>query len=228
MPYNGTTGAYTLPAADLPVTGQIISATKMNSILNDIATALSTALAKDGQSTMTGELKLGNNKATGLAAGTVSAPGLAFSASTTTGVYSPATDQIGITVAGTAALTSTSTTTTVRALAATATDATINSIQIGFRPIPRLSTSGGTASTEVTGKVYATTGNIEIPASVFAAGDSFSIYNDSASSVTLTQGSGATLRLAGTTATGNRTLVARGMCTVWYNSATEAVVVGAS
>jgi hypothetical protein len=62
---------------------------------------------------------------------------------------------------------------------------------------------------------------------VYAAGDSFSIYNDSASSITLTQGSGLTLRMAGTSNTGNRTLAARGLATIWFNSATEAIISGA-
>jgi hypothetical protein len=66
-----------------------------------------------------------------------------------------------------------------------------------------------------------------VPANVFTAGDALSIYNNSASAVTVEQGSGLTLRQAGTTNTGNRTLAARGLSTVWFISTTEAVISGA-
>lgn len=104
--------------------------------------------------------------------------------------------------------------------------ATINGVTIGYRSIPR-STTSGTATTADVGKVIAVSAGITIPNSTFAAGDAVSIYNDSASSVTITQGSGLTLRQAGTTNTGNRTLAARGMATVWFNSSSEAIISGA-
>lgn len=69
-------------------------------------------------------------------------------------------------------------------------------------------------------------GGITLPASVFAAGDTFSIYNNSGSSITLTQGASLTLRLGGTATTGNRTLAQRGIATVVFISATEAVIGG--
>lgn len=107
-----------------------------------------------------------------------------------------------------------------------ATTATIDSVVIGFRPIPR-STTSGTAVVGDVGKCVAITAGLTIPASTFAAGDAVSIYNNGSTSLTITQGSGLTLRQAGTANTGNRTLAQRGMCTVWFNSATEAVISGA-
>ena len=68
MSYNGS-GIYTLPGAQL-VTGEIVSATENNSFRNDIATALNTAWTRDGQSTATGNIPMGNHKFTGLSAGT--------------------------------------------------------------------------------------------------------------------------------------------------------------
>jgi hypothetical protein len=106
-----------------------------------------------------------------------------------------------------------------------ATTATINSYIIGYLQIPR-STTSSTATTGDVGKCIAVTAGITIPNSTFAAGDAISIYNDSASAITITA-SITTLRLAGTTTTGNRTLAARGMATIWFNSATEAVISGA-
>jgi hypothetical protein len=96
--------------------------------------------------------------------------------------------------------------------------------EIGFRKVPR--TTDTTLNTAKVAQCIAVTAGVTIPASVYSAGDSFSIYNDSASSITLTQGSGLTLRQSGTANTGNRTLAARGMATIWFNSATEAIVMG--
>lgn len=107
-----------------------------------------------------------------------------------------------------------------------ATGATIDGVTIGFRSIPR-STTSGTATTGDVGKVIAVSAGITIPNATFAAGDAVSIYNDSASSVTITQGTSLTLRQAGTTNTGNRTLAARGMATIWFNSSSEAIISGA-
>lgn len=47
-----------------------------------------------------------------------------------------------------------------------------------------------------------------------SAGQNFVIYNNSGSGQTITQGSGATLRLSGTATTGNRTLAQYGVATV--------------
>jgi ethanolamine utilization microcompartment shell protein EutL len=88
--------------------------------------------------------------------------------------------------------------------------------------IPRTTTFNAAAK----GQRVAITAGVTIPASTYAAGDVFSFYNDSAVDVLITQGSGLTLRLDGTTTTGNRTLRARGTCSVWFNSATEAIITG--
>lgn len=86
--------------------------------------------------------------------------------------------------------------------------------------------TSGTPTSADRGCLLPVTAGITIPASVFAAGDTFSIYNNSAASITLTQGSGLTLRLGGTATTGNRTLAQRGIATVVFISATEAVIGG--
>ncbi len=104
---------------------------------------------------------------------------------------------------------------------------TSGGIEVGYRSVPRSATSGTTATTSERGYCYAATGTMTIPASTFAAGDALSIYNNSASAITISQGSGLTLRQAGTSNTGSRTLAAYGLVTVWFNSATEAIVSGA-
>lgn len=101
-----------------------------------------------------------------------------------------------------------------------------NSIEIGYRSVPRSNTSG-TAVVADRGRCIAIAANLTLPASVFGAGDAVSLYNDSGAAVTIVQGAGLTLRQAGTAATGNRTLAARGLATVWFNSAAEAIISGA-
>jgi hypothetical protein len=107
-----------------------------------------------------------------------------------------------------------------------ATGATIDGVTIGYRNIPR-STTSGTATASDVGKCIAVTAGITIPDGTFSAGDAVSIYNNSSSAVTLTQGASLTLRLAGTATTGNRTLAARGMATIWFNGTNEAIISGA-
>jgi hypothetical protein len=70
MSRNGS-GVYNLPAGNPVVTGTTISSTWANNTLTDIATALTGSLAADGQTTATGALQMGNNKITGMGAGTV-------------------------------------------------------------------------------------------------------------------------------------------------------------
>lgn len=72
-----------------------------------------------------------------------------------------------------------------------------------------------------------TTGGVTVPSGVFSAGDSVTIYNNSSSPQTITQGGGVTLRLAGTTTTGNRTLDQRGITTVMCVASNEFVISGA-
>lgn len=71
-----------------------------------------------------------------------------------------------------------------------------------------------------------TTGGVTVNASVHSAGDVISIYNNSGSSQTITQGTSVTLRQAGTANTGNRTLAQRGLCTVLCVAADEFVITG--
>lgn len=103
---------------------------------------------------------------------------------------------------------------------------TTNGLEVGTRKIPRKTTTG-TAVLADNGGCVALAANFTIPASVFEEGHAISLYNNSAAAITITQGSGLTLRFAGTTNTGNRTLAARGMATIWFNSPTEAIISGA-
>ena len=74
--------------------------------------------------------------------------------------------------------------------------------------------------------VSITTGGVTVPSGVFSAGNIITIYNDSASNQTITQGSSVTLREAGTANTGNRTLAQRGLATILCVASNEFVVTG--
>lgn len=79
------------------------------------------------------------------------------------------------------------------------------------------------------GKVISiTTGGVTINNSIMSAGMVVTIYNNSGSSQTITQGTGVTLQWAGqsSSTTGNRTLGLYGMATVYFLSASSAVITG--
>jgi hypothetical protein len=71
MARNGS-GAYSLPVNTWnPATnGVSASAADWQTLINDVASALTASLAADGQTPMTGNLAMGNNRLTGLGAGT--------------------------------------------------------------------------------------------------------------------------------------------------------------
>jgi hypothetical protein len=71
MARNGS-GAYSLPVNtwNPAVNAVSASAADWQTLINDVATALTASLAADGQTPMTGNLAMGGNKLTGLSAGT--------------------------------------------------------------------------------------------------------------------------------------------------------------
>ena len=73
-----------------------------------------------------------------------------------------------------------------------------------------------------------TTGGVAVNNSVMSAGNIVTIYNNSGSSQTITQGTGVTLQWAGqaSSTTGNRTLGLYGMATIVFLSASSAVITG--
>lgn len=72
-----------------------------------------------------------------------------------------------------------------------------------------------------------TTGGVTVPAGVFGVGDNVTIFNNSGSSQTITQGASVTMRQAGTANTGNRTLAQYGLATVLCVAANTFVISGA-
>lgn len=68
MPFNS--GVYTLPVGNPVVTNTVISSTVQNNTMSDVATALSTALLKDGSQTVTNDIPFAGFKLTGIGAAT--------------------------------------------------------------------------------------------------------------------------------------------------------------
>lgn len=88
----------------------------------------------------------------------------------------------------------------------------------------QVATTRSTSTTLVARQMHAISSGATVNSGT--AGEWVAIYNNSASPITLTQGSGVTLRLGGTTTTGNRTLAPRTMAVIWYNTATDVIVSG--
>lgn len=324
MPFDGNGNFTALSAPDFPaVTGNVISSSYYNNVINDLIAGLSDCVTRDGQSPATANLPMGGFKHTGAAAGAAtgqylvygqanaSLAGLALTGSlslsstnaisftgtgdnriqnsatsdgsdtarillATTSALTPArgaylyvagnehattpgrlglvagdtgyilidgdivvNDDLSVTGAVTGASFS-GTGTALTALNASeltsgtlptgrisgagaynVSAATVDGEALGYRGVPRV-----TAGFE-NGKCRAVTAGATINTSDLAIGTAFCIYNNSAAAVTITEGAGVTLRLGGTTTTGNRTLDPRGMMTVWCNTATEAVATGA-
>lgn len=89
-------------------------------------------------------------------------------------------------------------------------------------------TTGYTLVVDDAGKhISITTGGVTIPSAVFAVGDVVSIYNNSGSDQTITQGTSVTLRKAGTATTGSRTLAQYGVATVLCVASNTFAITGA-
>lgn len=89
---------------------------------------------------------------------------------------------------------------------------------IGYRAIPLTGKSAAyTIGLGDVGAGLSTSAGVTVPANAttaFAIGDAIILYNNSASGITIAQASGVTLRLAGSSSSGNRTLAQRGLATL--------------
>lgn len=119
---------------------------------------------------------------------------------------------------------------TINAASTVSDSGTIATTSVGFRGMPQLTkTANYTLGLTDSGKhISITTGGIVIPANAsvaFPVGTPIGIYNDSASTQTITITSD-TLRLGGTTSTGTRTIAVRGFVSLVKVAATEWVALG--
>ena len=98
----------------------------------------------------------------------------------------------------------------------------------GIRRVPGVNkTSSYTLAGADDGQhINITTGGITVPSGQFVVGQAVTIYNNSNSDQTITQGSSVTLRKVGTTDTGNRTLKGRGLVTILCVASNDFVITG--
>ena len=96
---------------------------------------------------------------------------------------------------------------------------------LGFLNVPISSTTTTLVAADV-GKVVSLSSGITVPASIFAAGDVVSLYNNTTGNLTITC-SAVTTKLAGnnTTVT-SATLATRGVATVLFIDASNCVITG--
>jgi len=119
---------------------------------------------------------------------------------------------------------------TTLAAGTTVTAGTTASDSIGnLRNVPPNSQTGAyvLVATDSGKYISITTGGVTVPSAIFSAGQTISIYNNSASSQTITQGGSVTMTLAGTATTGNRTLAQYGLCTILCTASNTFVITGA-
>ena len=113
----------------------------------------------------------------------------------------------------------------------TVTGQTVNDSIGSVRDIPQNSQTGSYALVAGdAGKHVFTTAGVTVPSGVFSVGEAVSIYNNTTGDLTITQGTNVTLRQAGASGTGDRTLAQRGLATVLCVSGaagTEFVIGGA-
>jgi len=100
--------------------------------------------------------------------------------------------------------------------------------QIGeIRSVPINSkTSAYTLLATDHGKFISTTAAVTVPPSVFSAGQTVTIYNDSGSSFAITKGSGVTMYWVQTGANADRTLATRGVATILCVGTNTFVITG--
>ena len=101
MSFDGT-GTYNLVSgleANL-ANGQTNDGTEVYAAFADVATALSTCITKNGQTTLTADLPLSGFRLLGVSAGSAGSPSISFTGDATTGVFRPSAGNVAISTNG--------------------------------------------------------------------------------------------------------------------------------
>lgn len=157
LSYNGT-GTFVINSAGTPyVSGTVISSTAANALNSDLATGLTTAITKDGQTTPTANIPLGGFRITNLGAGTVATDAARLSqvqnSTTTTLIAITGTDTLTGTVSPTLTAYATGQVFSF-VVAATNTGAvTLNVDSIGVKAVTRTGAVALVAGDMVTGQI---------------------------------------------------------------------------
>jgi aspartate oxidase len=104
---------------------------------------------------------------------------------------------------------------------------TLDGATLGYLNIPSSTNGTGTLIATDVGKFLSLSAGVAIPASVFAAGDVISLYNNTSGNLTITCSAVTLAYIAGTdTDKASVTLATRGVCTVLFIDATTCVLTG--
>ena len=104
---------------------------------------------------------------------------------------------------------------------------TLDGATLGYLNIPSSTNGTGTLVATDVGKFLSLSAGVIIPASVFAAGDVISLYNNTSGNLTITCSAVTLAYIAGTdTDKASVTLATRGVCTVLFIDATTCVLTG--
>lgn len=95
MSFNGN-GTFFPPAGQPVATGTVIQSSTFNVLVADIGNTFNNVLPRDGQASMSGQLKLID--------GTSAVPGIAFNSEASTGIFRPSAGVMALTVSGVEAL----------------------------------------------------------------------------------------------------------------------------
>lgn len=103
---------------------------------------------------------------------------------------------------------------------------TVRDVGGNVRDIPQVvqTTSYTLVATDAGDHIF-TSANVTVPSGVFSVGNAVTIYNNSASNITISGAAGVTLRQAGSANTGARTLAQRGLATILCVSGTVDFVI---
>ena len=124
--------------------------------------------------------------------------------------------------AGTSVLQSANTTSTL-----TQTLPATDAVTLGYLNIPLSTNATGTLVATDVGKFLSLSAGVIVPASIFAAGDVISLYNNTSGNLTITCSAVTLAYIAGTdTDKASVTLATRGVCTVLFIDATTCVLTG--
>lgn len=205
-------GVYSYPANTAPVSGATIDSAKMNSRFDDLKDAITGSVPVDGSATMTGNLPMGSNKLTGLAAGSTAGDSVRY-------------EQV-VLLAG-------STSTGDQILADTAPTSTLSA---GYRGLPQnvkaaayefvLTDSGKHVfHDEASARTYTIPANASV---AFPIGTIITIVNNaSAGAITLAITTDTLRRGDGIAGTGSRTIAASSVASIIKTKTTEWVITGA-
>jgi hypothetical protein len=223
--YNNTTGAVTVKVSgqtgvSVPATAKIL----LVSNGTDIVTATNyMATITAGSATVNGTLGVtGTTTLTGASVLTGAVSGAGINA------YLASPPAIGGTAPAAGAFTTVTASSTVTATGAVTGSTANDSIGNVRNIVQQTKSAPYTLVAGDNGQCIITNSGVTVPASVFAAGNVVTVYNNSGSTITITQGGGLTLQFAGqsTSTTGNRSLALYGITTVLFLSASSAVITG--